>query len=192
MEKRYYYLIAFLAFVFALTIDQKIAFFMAENRADFLTTIFNFLTLLGTWIVIPFILISIYFWRTKNKKLIVPLWISLLASLAVAYFLKFTVQKPRPETALGIQAAFKETGYSFPSAHATAAYSSLPIIDLLSSKFRWLWHTLAFLIAFSRVYLGVHYLSDVIAGAIIGYSIADFIRKHQNHKFIKKLNFLSR
>jgi len=192
MEKRYYYLIAFLSFLFALLIDNKVAVFMAENRADSLTVLFNFFTLIGTWIAIPLILVSIYFWKSKNKKLIIPLWVSLLASLAIAYFLKFSIQKPRPEQFLGIKAAIPETGYSFPSAHSAAAFSVLPVMDIILRKSRWLWHSLAIMIAFSRVYLGVHYLSDVIAGALIGYAAADFITSKHGNKLIKKINFLAK
>ena len=192
MEKRYYYLFGLIAFFFALLIDDKLAFFLAENRTEFLTVIFNALTKIGTYIVIPFLLISIFFWRTKNKRLIVPLWISLLVSLAIIYLLKFSIQKPRPEQALGLNSAIKESGYSFPSAHATASFASLPVLNTILSKLSWFWYLLAVLVAFSRIYLGVHYLSDVIAGAFIGYAVADYINSNQGRRLIRKINFLER
>lgn len=192
MEKRYYYLIALISFFLSLLVDQDVASFLAQYRTASLNVIFNFFTLIGTFIVIPLILISIYLWKTKNKRLIIQLWLSLFLSLAIAYLLKFTVQKPRPEQALGIKAVISENGYSFPSAHATAAFSALPILDFVFKKSRFLWHTLAILVAFSRVYLGVHYLSDIIAGALIGYIVSDFVASKYCSKIIKKINFLSR
>ncbi len=190
MEKRHYYLFAFTAFLISLIFDKAIVAFMAQHRSLGLTIFFNALTWAGTLIAIPFLIISYYFWKSKKKELIIPLWISLLASLAIAYLLKFSVQKPRPEQALGIAAAIRESGYSFPSAHATAAFSALPALENYLGRLSLAFQIIAFLIAFSRVYLGVHYLSDIIAGAIIGYAVSDFITANIHHKFIKKINLL--
>lgn len=187
MEKRYYYLAAFLAFLIALIFDNKIALFMSHNRSVGLTIFFDAFTWAGTLIVIPFLIISYYFWKSKKKELIIPLWISLLASLAVTYLLKPSINRPRPEAAL---AAIKETGYSFPSAHATAAFSALPPLEKHLKSFNIILQVFAFLIAFSRVYLGVHYLSDIIAGAIIGYAVSDFVTRNINSRFIKRINIL--
>lgn len=192
MEKRYYYLVAFTAFLLSLIFDNDIVRIMAENRTPILTVFFGALTWVGTLIFIPFLIISYYFLKTRRKHLIIPLWVSLGLSLALAYLLKFSVRNSRPEQALGIKAAISETGYAFPSAHATAAFSALPLLESNLKNLSWLLHVLAFLIAFSRVYLGVHYLSDVIAGAIIGYGISDFIACNLNNKYLKKINFLAR
>lgn len=192
MDKRYYYLSAFIAFLLALLVDDQVVSLMSENRVWFLTIFFNAMTKIGTFIYIPFIIITIYLWSSKKKDKIVPLWLSLGLSLAVAYLLKFSIQKPRPEQALGIKAAITETGYGFPSAHSTAAFSALPLFDKILANWSWAWIILAILIAFSRVYLGVHYLSDVIAGSIIGYAVADLISSEMGNRLVRKINFLKR
>ena len=192
MDKRHYYLSAFVAFFLSLLIDNYVVSLMAENQVLVLTVFFNAMTKIGTFIFIPFLILTFYLWNSKNKEKIIPLWLSLGLSLAVTYFLKFSVQKPRPEQALGIKAAINETGYGFPSAHATAAFSALPLFDKVLVNWSLAWNVLAILIAFSRIYLGVHYLSDVIAGAIIGYGIADFISSERGNKLVRKINFLKK
>lgn len=192
MDKRHYYLTAFIAFLLALLIDKNVAVIFAENRVPFLTVFFNAMTKIGTFIFIPFLIVTFYLWKSKNKDKIIPLWLSLAVSLAITYLLKFSLQRPRPEQAFGIKAAIGETGYSFPSAHAAAAFSALPLFYKVLINWSLIWNVLAFLIAFSRIYLGVHYLSDVIAGAIIGYAVADFISSQNGNKIIRKINFLKK
>ncbi|MFM1898576.1 MAG: hypothetical protein RL577_816 [Bacteroidota bacterium] len=65
--------------------------------------------------------------------------------------------------------------YGFVSSHASnaaALYWLMPLVLGLSLRERYAWLTLAALIALSRVYLGVHYPSDIIAGALLGWGIA--------------------
>jgi undecaprenyl-diphosphatase len=60
---------------------------------------------------------------------------------------------------------------SFPSGHTMMFFSIIPIMSKNFPKTKILFWTLAVLIGLSRIYLGVHYFSDVIAGALIGYGI---------------------
>ncbi len=58
---------------------------------------------------------------------------------------------------------------SFPSGHACAAFAMAAAVTYLSPKGRWLWLTLAWLTAFSRVVMQAHFYSDIIMGATIGW-----------------------
>jgi undecaprenyl-diphosphatase len=51
----------------------------------------------------------------------------------------------------------------------------LPILDRELRRFKWIWIAIACLIALSRLYFGVHYLSDVIFGGIFGYVIGRLV-----------------
>lgn len=102
---------------------------------------------------------------------------AMLANLAGAFLinqvLKFIVQRPRPE---GFRLV-EETGYSFPSGHSMLAMAFFGLIVYLvwhyekNAVARWarctFFSLLIVLIGVSRVYLGVHYASDVLAGFLI-------------------------
>lgn len=75
-------------------------------------------------------------------------------------------------------------GKSFPSSHATNNYFAAGVLSYYFPKGRILFFTFAFLIAISRVFVGVHYPIDIIAGALLGLAIAYIIVKI--HKLLLK------
>lgn len=109
----------------------------------------------------------------QNKKDISYLITGSAITVLINMIIKNIVQRPRPE---GIKLTM-ETGYSFPSAHAMLSVFVYGFIIFLLSKqkdnksAKLLSIALGVLIlwiSFTRIYLGVHYLSDVIIGAICG------------------------
>ena len=78
--------------------------------------------------------------------------------------------------------AHKVWDFSFPSFQAMMVFCAVPLLSKEFPKFKYVWVIFACLVAFSRVYLGVHFLSDVIAGALIGYMIGYFIMRNVEGK----------
>lgn len=96
--------------------------------------------------------------------------VTLLMSNIVAQILKFSVNRVRPFLKIE-NLNIKKIGidkYSFPSGHTTAAFSMAVMLSLTFSSFSYIFITAASLVGISRMYLGVHYPSDVIVGTILG------------------------
>ena len=93
-------------------------------------------------------------------------WISILAALVMA--LKSSIRRRRPEGEWG--AIYRNTDpHSFPSGHAARSFLIAVLATLLGPPWLalilWIW---APLVSLARVAMGVHYLSDVVAGAVVG------------------------
>ena len=84
--------------------------------------------------------------------------------------LKFYFERARPPVA-GLEAIMRAPhygGYSFPSNHAANMFCFAVFVSFYFPKLRWVLLFMAFLTAYSRPYVGVHFPSDVIGGALIG------------------------
>jgi undecaprenyl-diphosphatase len=90
-----------------------------------------------------------------------------LASLT-STVLKAVFDRPRPE---GPYLVDVPTSASFPSGHATTAFGAAAALAVLAPSLRWWALAGAAIVAYSRVHLGVHYVSDVVGGAVIGASV---------------------
>lgn len=143
--------------------------------SDFATPIAKFITNFGGAICLITIAI-ILFIVIKNKKI----GISIIANLGIItilnILLKRIVQRPRPIE----YRIINESGYSFPSGHSMVSMAFYGFIIYLIYKYiknkylKWTLITilgiLIIFIGISRIYLGVHYTSDVIAGFLISIS----------------------
>jgi len=147
--------------------DNEIFNFLVNHRIDFLNPLIVGISYIGSELIIFLIGTSLLLFHEHRRKFILPLWISMILTGLIIIILKLLIARPRPS---GF-ALMSFSSFSFPSGHSALAFSSLPIIFKTFKKFKWFWFVLAVLIAFSRIYVGVHYLSDVIAGALIGYLI---------------------
>ncbi len=104
-----------------------------------------------------------------------PPWSAVLVALAtliagiVANLLKTVFDVPRPfaEGLWSALGSLPSTG-SMPSGHAATAFAAATALAMMFPRLRWAAYALAALICVSRVYLGVHYVSDVVVGALLG------------------------
>lgn len=139
------------------------------------------------WQAVTFLGDSGWFWILSGIVLICfkqtrPVGVAALLSLFVGFlitnvFLKNAIARPRPfDVTSEIIPLIKKPGdYSFPSGHTCASFSAaLVYYKMLPKQYGVLAVILASFVAFSRLYLGVHYPSDIIGGllvAIVGSSV---------------------
>lgn len=107
----------------------------------------------------------ILFQKTKLKKFFSAMAIS--ATLIISEALKFIIKRPRPPIAIT-----EKVTYSMPSSHAAVAFSFVPFAFKINKKCGIAALITAIAIAFARLYQGMHYLSDVIVGALVGIAIS--------------------
>lgn len=188
--KNYKWIIFFLFFVIFLAIaedvfeqeifefDSVVYNFLVNNRNEVLNNFFKIITQFGSAIVLIIItILCVIFIRDKKYKILVPANLVTIAIINIV--LKNFFLRPRPNELRLIE----ETGYSFPSGHAmasTAFYGLLINIvhekvenKILRNTICIMLGLLILLISISRIYVGVHYTSDVIAGTC--FSIAYLI-----------------
>lgn len=110
-----------------------------------------------------------------ERKKLIPYALIILVAYFSAEFFKVVIQRPRPE---GLLLIAEQYNYSFPSSHASAAGAWANTMSGFYRKYAKTFWVFGLLVTFSRIYVGVHYPSDVIAGFVWGYIISWFILKH--------------
>ncbi len=155
--------------------DLRIAEWINNHRIENLDGVFIFITDTASFVAyaIPLILLIFAFYKKKRQLQIIGL--QLLASILLSTFIvtaiKNVLKRQRPyELDPLIHKLSSGGGFSFPSGHTADAFVMATAITLVVDRRPlflipvWIW---AFIVAYSRVLLGVHYVSDIIAAIII-------------------------
>lgn len=152
-----------------ISLDNKVHNIIINLRKEKLTDTMIIITnICSTYSLIGISLLALI--CLKNKKIPILIIMNLISATLLSQIFKFIIRRERP---IGIN-LIEESGYSYPSGHSMVSmaffgliayliykniknkfYKTLSIISLL---------VVIFLIGFSRIYLGVHYFSDVLAG----------------------------
>jgi len=144
---------------------------VVEHRLGLLDPVFEALTYAGSfgllWLALA-LLLSGLTWR--RPWLAARVGATVLLAEALQGALKLWVRRDRPPLASPDPEPIVElpATYSFPSGHATVAFACATTIAFAVPRLRWPLYALAVLVAFSRVYVGVHYPGDILAGALLG------------------------
>lgn len=180
--------IKWVIFVIAILIFSFLAYFVLEgktgefdsfiykivtfNKTDFISGFYKFITNFASGIMVGIISL-VFLIIFKNKRYGGFIFLNVFNIFVLNFVLKLLFMRDRPYELMIID----EVGYSFPSGHAMAAFGFYGFIIYL------LWHfnlaksakiifsvllgVLIILIGVSRIYLGVHYASDVLAGYMV-------------------------
>ena len=160
--------------------DRELRDWVVDNRVGVLDPLFEALSYAGSfgfvWLAIA-VAISGFSWSRPW------LWTRVGAAILIAESISGALKElferdrpavadPDPETLVELPATF-----SFPSGHATVSFACATTLALAVPRLAVPLYALAVLISFSRVYVGVHYPLDVLAGAVLGVGIAIALRK---------------
>lgn len=157
-------------------IDNYIIKLIYQLRVEIIAKIFYFITMLGHPVCISILSLALSLWCFYKKKSIwvISIFISIIGSMLSMALGKHVYHIDRPHQF----SWYAESYFTFPSGHATIAVSFYGLLfyyfinNVSSLRYKTLLFligcSLIGLIGLSRLYLGVHYLSDVLAGFLLG------------------------
>lgn len=156
--------------------DQVVSDWVAQYRSAALVVMFRWITQLGGTAALAAVSLVATgcFWSYRRQHFVLPLWVAIGGSQAMTWLGKYLFMRPRPEFVTAVEVHSP----SFPSAHAAGAMAVYGFIayaltrDLHRALPRFhvgYWSgVLIVLVGFSRIFLGVHYVSDVLLGFLLG------------------------
>jgi undecaprenyl-diphosphatase len=159
---------------FLYSIDLAVFYFFNHTLSvGFLDKFFSIITNVNNWYISYIILLGISFSKggLKGKLAVLGVILLIVVTDQTGYrLLKEFFARPRPcDILTDVLTPLGCTGtFSFPSNHALNNFAAALFFYRLFPKLKWVLFITAALISISRVYLGLHYPSDIIGGAIIG------------------------
>ncbi|MGB9911237.1 MAG: phosphatase PAP2 family protein [Microgenomates group bacterium] len=166
---------------FLIDLDVNLSLFFQKNSSPTIRYFLEKITLLGSefFIMSLSLFLLIFLIKTKRKRAAITVLISLLGSAILLSFFKSFFSRIRPGECPDFLFGGIFNCYSFPSGHSAISFYFYGLITYLIfrfGKFSKKWNVgfsimiglLILLIAFSRLYLGVHFLTDVIGGFLLG------------------------
>src|SRR6266536_1279616 len=168
--------IAALAIALGFYFDDTLRDFIAEHQTPALRSFMRYVSLFGDWpshVAVGLLLLAIA-WMRDNKK-----WTCIFLAMLIAMSLagvtgnviKRTIPRPRPSVHTDMRwggPRFSSKYHSFPSGHVDASTAFFCSLFLANRRIGLACLPIPILIAFSRMYIGAHYLSDVVCAAILG------------------------
>ena len=163
--------------------DEAVLHWIAQHQVPWIEETLVEITMLGTAVVVATIVgvAGLFLWLTKHRYSTVLLLVATTGGFVINKVLKSVFDRPRPQV---FEWGAHPISSSFPSGHTMSAVIVYTTVAYLAARLhrrrwsRWLTMLAALvviaLISFSRMYLGVHYPSDVLAGATIGLAWAGF------------------
>jgi undecaprenyl-diphosphatase len=159
---------------FLYSLDLTIFYFFNHTiSTGFLDKFFSIITDVTNWYIAYLILAGIAFFKggMKGKIVVITLIVLIIVTDQTGYrLLKEIFERVRPCNHLpdAITPIGCAGGFSFPSNHALNNFAAAIFLMRFYPNYQWIFIITAIFVSISRIYLGVHYPSDVLGGAIIG------------------------
>ena len=151
----------------------------------------NYYICRGVFVIIGICVLLLIIPGTR-KKVGIPASISVAVAIGLSVMFKHIFSRPRPS----VLRLIEETGFSFPSAHAMLSSALYIMLIILVCKYLKsilakivlvpCLSALILVVAYSRVYLGVHYITDIIGGWLIGFAITLIVYTVCRLTFLKR------
>jgi undecaprenyl-diphosphatase len=152
-----------------LTWEKHLEHWIVGLRTPWLDWFFVGLSWIGSYGFIWLAMALVLALTRRRPAIFLTVLVAYLGADLLADVGKAIVPRHRPfETQLGP----KSSTHSFPSGHAATSFACATVLSYYAPRYRVLFFALASLIALSRIYNGMHYPSDVLAGALLGVVIA--------------------
>ncbi len=145
-----------------------------------------------TWFLIPMLVILFFAFYKLGVKTFLLFMLGLIVTVGISDFtayriLKANIERLRPpyvESEIQVRSVYRGKN-SFPSNHATNSFAIAAFVGVLLPRSRKYLFPAAFLISYSRVYCGVHYPLDILAGSLWGSFLGWGIGRIWNRKFFQ-------
>jgi undecaprenyl-diphosphatase len=162
-------------------LNQKLFpfFYAAGHHNAFWDVLAIFFAEYLPYLLVLAFLVLVYYqkgWRRKVYLFCEGALAIILARGIVASVIQYFYHEARPFSFYNFTPLISESGWSFPSAHAAWFFSLAMIVWYTNRKWGWWFFALATLMGLARIYAGVHWPIDILAGAVIGILSALFIR----------------
>ena len=172
--------------------DEWVYGWVSQTITPVLTEFLKIITYAGDVFVIIGICVLLLIIPGTRKKVGIPASISVAVAIGLSVMFKHIFSRPRPS----VLRLIEETGFSFPSAHAMLSSALYIMLIILVCKYLKsilakivlvpCLSALILVVAYSRVYLGVHYITDIIGGWLIGFAITLIVYTVCRLTFLKR------
>jgi len=168
--------VAALAIALGFYFDDTVRDFMAEHQTPALRSFMRYVSLFGDWpshVAFGLLFLAIAWMRDSKKwtRIFLAMLIAMSLAGVTGNVIKRTIPRPRPSVHTDMRwggPRFSSKYHSFPSGHVDASTAFFCTLFLANRRIGLACFLIPILIGLSRMYLGAHYLSDVVCAAVLG------------------------
>ena len=168
--------VAALAIALGFYFDDTVRDFIAEHQTSALRSFMRYVSLFGDWplhVALGLLLLAIAWMRDSKKwtRIFLAMLIAMSLAGVTGNVIKRTIPRPRPSVHTDMRwggPRFSSKYHSFPSGHVDASTAFFCSLFLANRRIGLACFPIPILIGLSRMYLGAHYLSDVVCAAVLG------------------------